>query len=247
MPSIVPVALGIPVVMTMPVVPETTIVTQSGPVALLPENPAPPDLVAAAFGKQTDPQASAQAQVGSSLLTLASGPDGSSQMALTLHPKELGAVHIQLDRNSNGVIRIVVTASEPATLRSLINDQAHLHAALDAASIPSAGRTLSFELGIPPAGPAVTPGHAAFPSVVERVQDTVSAPQTDARTNVDMSGFRSSDPQAGNGGRDPGNAFSRSGRDPGSDSDAGDTDDSPTISKSSSLARRSSGGINITA
>ena len=72
----------------------------------------------------------APAQVGTSLLTLASGTDGSSQMALSLHPKDLGDVHIQLARDADGTVRVVVAATEPTTLRSLITDQAHLHAAL---------------------------------------------------------------------------------------------------------------------
>lgn len=244
--DLIPAALSTPVVRSMPDSPKTTIVTQPGPVALRSENPAAPKPVAAAFGAQANPQAGAQAQVGASVLTLASGPDGSSQMALTLHPKELGAVHIQFERNSNGAVRIVVTASEPATLRSLMNDQAHLHATLDAAAIPSADRHLSFELGTP-ATSAVASDHAAVPSVVERVPDTVSASRTDAWTNADMAGFRGSDPQAGNNGRDPGNAFSRSGRDPRGDPGMGDTDSSPPVFKSSGSTLPSSSRINITA
>ena len=91
----------------------------------------------------------APVQVGASLLTLASGADGSSQMALSLHPKDLGDVHIQLVRDANGAVQVVVAASEPATLRSLIADQAHLHAALDAAAVPAVDRHVSFELAAP--------------------------------------------------------------------------------------------------
>ena len=88
----------------------------------------------------------APAQVGASLLTLASSADGSSQMALSLHPKDLGEVHIQLARGADGAVRVVVAATEPATLRSLIADQAHLHVALDAAAVPTVNRHVSFEL-----------------------------------------------------------------------------------------------------
>ncbi len=134
----------------------------------------------------------ASAQVGTSLLTLASGTDGSSQMALSLHPKDLGDVHIQLARDADGAVRVVVAATEPATLRSLINDQAHLHAALDAAAVPSADRHVSFELA-----PAAAPSNAGTTS--DRQPDNPGSP--DGRTAMDMSdrngGGRSGDRQPG--------------------------------------------------
>ncbi len=134
----------------------------------------------------------ASAQVGTSLLTLASGTDGSSQMALSLHPKDLGDVHIQLARGADGVVRVVVAATEPATLRSLINDQAHLHAALDAAAVPSAERHVSFELA-----PAAAPANAGTTS--DRQPDNPGSP--DGRAAMDLSGRdgggRSGDRQPG--------------------------------------------------
>ena len=72
--------------------------------------------------------------------------DGGSQLALSLHPKDLGEVRIVLDRDADGATRVVVAATEPGTLRSLMTDQAHLHAALDAAAVPTANRHLTFEL-----------------------------------------------------------------------------------------------------
>lgn len=235
--GMVPIAPGTPDITTVPIGSGTA--PQPGS-ALGPETLAQPNLTD--FGEP----ASAPAQVGSSLLTLATEPDGSSQMALTLHPKELGTVHIQLDRTVNGAVRIVVTASEPGTLRSRMGDQAHLHAALDAASIPSAGRHLSFELGLA-AVPAAAPGHSASPSVVERIQDTASASQTDAGTNVDMSGFQGADAQAGGGGRDPASGFSRNGRASDTYPDAGETDPGLKAAISPGLVQRSSSRINITA
>jgi hypothetical protein len=232
-----PIAPGAPDITTMPIGPGTA--PQPGS-ALGPETLAQPNLT------DSGGQASAPAQVGSSLLALATGPDGSSQMALTLHPKELGTVHIQLDRTANGAVRIVVTASEPGTLRSLMGDQAHLHAALDAASIPSAGRHLSFELGLA-AVPAAAPGHPASPSVIERIQDTASASQTDAGTNVDMSGFQGADARAGGDSRDPASGFSRNSRVPDTYPDASETDPGPTAAISPGLVQRSSSRINITA
>ncbi len=134
----------------------------------------------------------ASAQIGTSLLTLASGTDGSSQMALSLHPKDLGDVHIQLARDADGVVRVVVAATEPATLRSLINDQAHLHAALDAAAVPSADRHVSFELA-----PATAPSNAGTTS--DHQPDNPGSP--DGRAAMDLSGRdeggRSGDRQPG--------------------------------------------------
>lgn len=242
LPVIVPIAPIIPLVTAVPAISGTEIVMQARPAIPLPDYQTPPDLAGAGFGQQ----ASAQTQVGSSLLTLASGPDGNSQMALTLHPKELGAVHVQLDRTPDGTVRIVVTASEPATLRSLVTDQAHLHAALDAASIPSAGRHLSFELGAPPVAPAATPGHGASQPLFERAHDPASASQNDARANVDMPGSGGSDAQAGGGGRDPGSTLSRSVRGFENNGASG-TDGGPAISTSPRPARQSSSRINITA
>ena len=134
----------------------------------------------------------APAQVGTSLLTLASRTDGSSQMALSLHPKDLGDVHIQLARGADGAVRVVVAATEPATLRSLMNDQAHLHAALDAAAVPSAERHVSFELA-----PAAAASNAGTTS--DHQPDFSGSP--DGRGAMNMSdrdgGGRSGDRQPG--------------------------------------------------
>ena len=91
------------------------------------------------------------AQVSAPLVRLASAVDGSSRVQVSMHPRDLGSVEIHLDRRSDGSVSVTVAASEPATLRSLIADQAHLHAALDAASVPSAERHFTFELTAPAA------------------------------------------------------------------------------------------------
>jgi hypothetical protein len=89
------------------------------------------------------------AQVSAPLVRLASAVDGSSRVQVSMHPRDLGSVEIHLDRRSDGSVSVTVAASEPGTLRSLIADQAHLHAALDAASVPSAERHFTFELTAP--------------------------------------------------------------------------------------------------
>ena len=134
--------------------------------------------MASASDSPSDTTSGAVSQVGTSLLTLASGTDGSSQMALSLHPKDLGDVHIQLARGADGAVRVVVAATEPATLRSLINDQAHLHAALDAAAVPRADRHVSFELA-----PAAAPSNASTTS--DRQPGDPGLP--DGRAAMDMS------------------------------------------------------------
>ncbi len=170
----------------------------------------------------------APAQVGTSLLTLASGTDGSSQMALSLHPKDLGDVHIQLARDADGTVRVVVAATEPTTLRSLITDQAHLHAALDAAAVPSGNRHVSFELT--PASAVPDPGATSN----HQPDDTGSS---NGRTAMDMFG-RDADRQSG----DP--QPRRSG---GQDAAATPSDGPGRSSSSTRTLLLRQGSINITA
>ncbi len=172
----------------------------------------------------------APAQVGASLLTLASGTDGSSQMALSLHPKDLGGVHIQLARDADGAVRVVVAATEPATLRSLIADQAHLHAALDAAAVPSADRHVSFEL----APAAASPDGGA---TADRQQGSSGSP--DGRAAMDMSG-QDSGRRSGEGRPDR-----PAGQDTAATSGGGFDRPSPFSSTTTLLLRH--GSINITA
>ena len=185
-----------------------------------------PTLAAATPGDATG----APAQVGASLLTLASGGDGSSQMALSLHPKDLGGVHIQLARGADGAVRVVVAATEPATLRSLIADQAHLHAALDAAAVPSTDRHVSFELAPASASPDAGTNADGRP-------DSSRAP--DGRAAMDMSG-QDGGRRSGEGRPDrPG------GQDMAAASDSGFDRPSPFSSTTTLLLRH--GSINITA
>lgn len=117
---------------------------------------AEPQASLAAAADHEDAQAAA-GQVSASLMTMAAGTSRFSQLAVSLQPKDLGSVRIQLDRRADGRVSIVVAATDPATLRRLMTDQEHLHAALNAASIPAADRQLTFELASPhaiaPTGP----------------------------------------------------------------------------------------------
>ena len=202
-------------------------------------DPSPPvaDGTSAAMGQASAPSAAmpldaagAPAQVGASLLTLASGTDGSSQMALSLHPKDLGGVHIQLARGADGAVRVVVAATEPATLRSLIADQAHLHAALDAAAVPTADRHVSFEL----APVSASPDSAA---TADRQPANPGSP--DGRAATDMSG-QDSGRRSGDGRPDR-----PAGQDMAATSGDGFGQPSPFSSTTTLLLRH--GSINITA
>ncbi len=174
--------------------------------------------------------AGAPAQVGASLLTLASGTDGSSQLALSLHPKDLGGVHIQLARGADGAVQVVVAATEPATLRSLIADQAHLHAALDAAAVPTTDRHVSFEL----APASASPDSAA---TADRQPGSFGSP--DGRAAMDTSG-QDNGRRSGDGRPDR-----PADQDMAAISDGGFDRPSPFSSKTTLLLRQ--GSINITA
>ena len=175
-----------------------------------------PVLPPGADAAQPDPDGAA-GQVGASLLTLASSADGRSQISLSLHPKDLGAVHVQLELAPDGSARVLVAASEPGTLRSLMANQDHLHAALDAAAVPAADRHMSFELA------SATTGSG-----------------TDAQTGANMSGSGQPGRQNQNGtGGNPstGNGFSG----------GGDADMPPQAVKVLTARLLPTGSINITA
>ncbi len=83
-------------------------------------------------------------QVAPELISLASHADGSNEMTVSLHPRDLGEVHIHVARAADGSTTVTVAASEPQTLQELSQNAHHLHAALDAAHVPSDARTMSF-------------------------------------------------------------------------------------------------------
>ncbi len=71
---------------------------------------------------------------------------GGQQVTVRLNPAELGMVQVRVDRDAAGVASVSVTAERPETLQTLVRDQAQLHRVLDAAGVPSVGRTLTFSL-----------------------------------------------------------------------------------------------------
>jgi hypothetical protein len=81
------------------------------------------------------------------VVALAGGPAGTYHLSLLLHPAELGTVQITLHRAAGGPTQVEIVAQHPQTLGLLVHDQAQLHRALDQAGVPTAERSLSFQLG----------------------------------------------------------------------------------------------------
>lgn len=160
----------------------------STPAAMASPQPTTQSLASAAA--ETAYATTAASQVGAALVTLTPQADGSSRLAVSLQPKDLGAVQIQVERHVDGAVHVVVAADEPATLRSLMTSQAHLHAALDAASVPTTNRHLSFELSTAASQTPATGGHATTSSSAEPREDTPLPQKSDGQTAPDMSSFR---------------------------------------------------------
>jgi flagellar hook-length control protein FliK len=104
----------------------------------------------AAPAKQGGAQAPAH-QIAPVLVQLGHNAGG-GQVTLQLNPLELGKVQIQIDRGADGTAAVHVSAERPDTLQLLVADQAQLHQALNAAGVPSDGRTLSLSLSTPDQG-----------------------------------------------------------------------------------------------
>ena len=83
-------------------------------------------------------------QVAPALISLATRSDGSHEMTVSLNPRDLGQVEVHLVRNSDGTTAVTITASRPDVLQELSQNVHHLHAALDAANIPTDGRVMNF-------------------------------------------------------------------------------------------------------
>ena len=165
----------------------------------------------------------ATSQVAPAIISLATRTDGSNEITVSLNPRDLGQVEVHLVRESDGTTSVSITASNPETLQELSQNVHHLHAALDAASIPVDGRNLSFS-----ATPAATTGQG----------------QGDLTGRGASTGHDGS--SGGSGGQDPGqgrtwqqNRAARS-----------DSDDIGTYMPPAPLASRKSwqlSGLNITA
>ncbi len=90
------------------------------------------------------PASPVAAQVAPAIISLATHTDGGNEIRISLHPLDLGQVEIRLVRGSDGSTSVTVAADRPQTLQELAQNAHHLHTALDAASVPSGGRTLDF-------------------------------------------------------------------------------------------------------
>ncbi len=85
-------------------------------------------------------------QVTPAIVALATGKDGASSLTVSLHPRDLGEVQVQMVRTQDGGTSLTVTADRAQTLEQLAHNVHHLHEALDAANIPTDQRTLTFAL-----------------------------------------------------------------------------------------------------
>ncbi len=90
------------------------------------------------------------AQILPAMIAFAGRTDGSSQMTVSLHPRDLGEVEVHLVRQTDGSTTVTVIAGEAQTLQELSQNAHHLHAALDAANLPAENRTLNFVSAVDP-------------------------------------------------------------------------------------------------
>ena len=105
-------------------------------------------------GRQAQAQAHAPpaAQLAQSVAALHMAGAGARQVTINLTPGTLGAVQVHIARGQDGASVITLQVEKPETLRTLQQDSAHLHQALDRAGLPSAGRQVSYELAQGQAG-----------------------------------------------------------------------------------------------
>ena len=85
-------------------------------------------------------------QVAPALVALATDSKGASTLTVSLHPRDLGEVQIHLVRARDGATSLTVTADRAETLQQLAQNAHQLHAALDAADLPSSHRIVTFTL-----------------------------------------------------------------------------------------------------
>ncbi|MCL6492500.1 MAG: hypothetical protein K6U10_11880, partial [Acidobacteriia bacterium] len=62
------------------------------------------------------------AQLAEALVSFAAGPNGAQGFTLALSPPELGYLSVHLTQTVHGAITVELAASEPATLRLLLQD-----------------------------------------------------------------------------------------------------------------------------
>lgn len=105
------------------------------------------------------PPAPPAAQVAQAVVHLAASP-AASQITVELNPGSLGRVQVQIDRSSQGLAHITLTAERPETLALLQGDQKQLDAALTRSGLSELGRTISFHAApadLAPRDPSTTP------------------------------------------------------------------------------------------
>jgi len=87
-------------------------------------------------------------QIAPVLITLAAGTAGMpDRLMLTLDPRELGRIEVEVTREGERRVAIAVLAERPETLHLLMRDAQLLDRALAQAGVGAEGRSLAFDLG----------------------------------------------------------------------------------------------------
>jgi hypothetical protein len=87
-------------------------------------------------------------QIAPVLITLAAGTAGMpDRLMLTLDPRELGRIEVEVTREGERRVAIAVLAERPETLHLLMRDAQLLDRALAQAGVGTEGRSLAFDLG----------------------------------------------------------------------------------------------------
>lgn len=89
---------------------------------------------------------SAAAQAAGALVAVERQQNGTTRLTIAMAPPAIGAVTIHIDQGAGGTSSVAVTATHPATLAALRNDQAALTQALNAAGIATHHQGLTFHL-----------------------------------------------------------------------------------------------------
>jgi hypothetical protein len=95
-------------------------------------------------------------QIAPALVGMLKTADGTQSVTVRLQPPELGQVQIRVGQAMDGTARVDITTEKTETLQLLQRDQPRLDQALDLAGVPSAGRSVTFQVVAPdPAGASV--------------------------------------------------------------------------------------------
>ncbi len=92
-------------------------------------------------------------QVSAALVQVSHRPGGLQHVTVRLDPKELGQVHVRIERAADGTTTVRVTAERPETLHLLQADKPQLQASLATAGVPPSS-PVSFALGTQDSGGA---------------------------------------------------------------------------------------------